>query len=100
MANTFPPSRNWSSYQQEIYENGMTGVNPNVTTNPKKLQNQAKGYLADGPFNYVAGGAGNNDTMDANRRAFRYWSVGCSSLRPFVWNTGSTLAMCEGLKCV
>lgn len=46
-----------------------------MTTDPNKLENQAKEHLGVRAFNYVAGGAGEKATMDANRLAFRQWKV-------------------------
>ena len=48
---------------------------PLVTTDPNKLEAQAKGILKPTAFNYVAGGAGERATMDANRLAFRQWKM-------------------------
>lgn len=47
-----------------------------MTTNPNKLEEQAKEYLGITSFNYVAGGAGEKATMDANRLALRQWKAG------------------------
>ena len=55
---------------------------PLVTTDPNKLEEQAKAKLQPGPFNYVAGGAGERATMDANRLAFRQWKMIPRMLRP------------------
>ena len=46
-----------------------------MTTDPNKLEEQAKQYLGVRSFNYVAGGAGEKATMDANRLAFRQWKA-------------------------
>jgi lactate 2-monooxygenase len=48
---------------------------PIVTTNPNDLEAQAKSMLKPTAFNYVAGGAGEKATMDANRLAFRQWKM-------------------------
>ena len=48
---------------------------PTVTTDPNELEAQAKKHLGVRSFNYVAGGAGEKATMDANRLAFRQWKV-------------------------
>jgi hypothetical protein len=48
---------------------------PLVTTDPNKLEAQAKSILKPTAFNYVAGGAGERATMDANRLAFRQWKM-------------------------
>jgi isopentenyl diphosphate isomerase/L-lactate dehydrogenase-like FMN-dependent dehydrogenase len=48
---------------------------PLVTTDPNKLEEQAKSKLPPTSYNYVAGGAGEKATMDANRLAFRQWKM-------------------------
>lgn len=48
---------------------------PLVTTDPNKLEEQAKQFLKTESYNYVAGGAGERATMDANRLAFRQWKL-------------------------
>lgn len=52
---------------------------PIVTTDPNRLEEQAKKYLGARSFNYVAGGAGEKATMDANRLAFRQWKAELTS---------------------
>ena len=62
--------------RQEIYKDGLLNNKlPIVTTDPNKLEEQARQYLGVRSFNYVAGGAGEKATMDANRLAFRQWKV-------------------------
>ena len=51
-----------------------------MTTDPSKLREQARKFLGIKSFNYVAGGAGESATMDANRLAFRQWKVSVASL--------------------
>ena len=53
----------------------LHNIMPTVTTNPNKLEDQAKEVLPRKSYNYVAGGAGERATMDANRLAFRSWKV-------------------------
>lgn len=53
----------------------LKNVLPTVTTDPNKLEEQAKKALGARNYNYVAGGAGERATMDANRLAFRQWKV-------------------------
>jgi isopentenyl diphosphate isomerase/L-lactate dehydrogenase-like FMN-dependent dehydrogenase len=55
---------------------------PIVTTNPNNLEDHAKSILKPTAFNYVAGGAGERATMDANRLAFRQWKMVPRMLRP------------------
>lgn len=68
--------RKYGAYQSEIYTNGLLrNILPTVTTDPNKLEEQAKKALGSKSYNYVAGGAGERATMDANRLAFRQWKV-------------------------
>jgi lactate 2-monooxygenase len=69
-------SQNYGLYQTEIYRKAaMTGSLPIVTTDPTQLQAEAKKTLSSKAYNYVAGGAGEHATMDANRLAFRQWKL-------------------------
>ncbi|TKX18878.1 FMN-dependent dehydrogenase-like protein 4 [Elsinoe australis] len=68
--------KKWGAFQNEIYAKGMFhGVMPTVTTDPNKLEAQAKEKMGKHSYNYVAGGAGERATMDANRLAFRTWKI-------------------------
>lgn len=58
----------------------LNNKKPTVTTDPNKLQAQARKHLGDRSYDYVAGGAGEKATMDANRLAFRQWKVCCFRL--------------------
>ncbi|KAK9552927.1 hypothetical protein V6Z98_004963 [Aspergillus fumigatus] len=67
---------NYGDFQTEIYGRGaLMGLKPNVTTDPRLLEEQARKALGARSFNYVAGGAGEKATMDANRLAFRQWKL-------------------------
>ncbi|KAE8351360.1 FMN-dependent dehydrogenase [Aspergillus coremiiformis] len=66
----------YGNYQSVIYSRGaMKGIQPNVTTDPRLLEEQARKALDARSFNYVAGGAGEKATMDSNRLAFRQWKL-------------------------
>ncbi|TVY91767.1 putative lactate 2-monooxygenase [Lachnellula willkommii] len=68
--------RKYGAFQNEVYRAGMFHNRlPVVTTDPNKLEEQAKSILKPTAFNYVAGGAGERATMDANRLAFRQWKL-------------------------
>jgi isopentenyl diphosphate isomerase/L-lactate dehydrogenase-like FMN-dependent dehydrogenase len=60
----------FSSYGAEIYFRGLADQRPELPTDPSRLEEAARAVLADGPFGYVAGGAGSGATMQANRAAF------------------------------
>lgn len=71
-----PEARNYGAFQNEIYRRGMfENVLPTVTTDPNKLEDRAKREMNAKSYAYVAGGAGERATMDANRLAFRQWKV-------------------------
>lgn len=75
----------FGSYQLELYKNGaLLEELPVVTTNPSKLEQQARETMPSAPFNYIYGGAGEGATMDANRLAFRQWKLIPRFLRPTI----------------
>jgi lactate 2-monooxygenase len=69
--------------QLEIYSRGLTGTPagvglPGSAALPIAFEDweaKARSTLADGPYWYVAGGAGAGDTMRANREAFYRWQI-------------------------
>ncbi|MBK7870169.1 MAG: lactate 2-monooxygenase [Saprospiraceae bacterium] len=61
--------------QRIIYLGGMMGVQPVVPFDFKELEIVARKRLSKEAFAYVAGGAGLESTMDANRRAFDQWQI-------------------------
>lgn len=66
----------FSAYAAEIYLRGLGGERPLLPTDPVRLEDAARAVLDDGPYGYVAGGAGSGATMRANRDAFdRYGLV-------------------------
>lgn len=75
--------RKYGAFQTEIYMDGLLKNRlPTVTTDPNKFEQQAREHLGARSFNYVAGGAGEKATMDANRLAFRQWKMIPRMLRP------------------
>ena len=75
---------------------------PIVTTDPNKLEDHAKRVLKPTAYNYVAGGAGERATMDANRLAFRQWKMIPRMLRPTTRRSLSVELFGEkyGLPCI
>ncbi|KAK4197750.1 FMN-dependent dehydrogenase [Triangularia verruculosa] len=66
----------YGQYQLDIYFQALTaGKKPITTTDPNKLEQQAREAMSPQGFNYVFGGAGEQATMHANRLAFRQWKV-------------------------
>jgi lactate 2-monooxygenase len=65
-----PPSR-----QSEIYLAGVRGVRPTVPVDVEQLEMAAQVALSPEAFAYLAGGAGGESTMRANREAFDRWRI-------------------------
>lgn len=61
--------------QQQIYTAGLTGTAPSIPVSLAALEQKAKEVLPPSAFDYVAGGAGAEDTMRANREAFHKWRI-------------------------
>lgn len=73
----------YGQYQLQIYAQGIFGgQKPAITTDPNKLRAQAQKVMRPEAFWYIAGGAGEGATMDANRLAFRQWKIVPRMLRP------------------
>lgn len=62
-------------WQKYIYVNGFSGSRPSVNTDSSKLEEQASSFMSRQAFAYVAGGAGSESTILANRRAFDNYSI-------------------------
>ncbi|KAI1350141.1 glycolate oxidase [Xylaria sp. FL0043] len=85
MEDTKPIPAPFGNYQSEIYAKGMLqGTLPPLTTDPNKLRLQAKKLMREDAYNYIAGGAGECATMEANRLAFRQWKIVPRMMRPNV----------------
>jgi lactate 2-monooxygenase len=56
--------------QAEIYLAGLRGRKPRVPANPVELERRARKAMSRQGFAYIAGGAGLESTMGANRAAF------------------------------
>ncbi|HEY2156796.1 MAG TPA: lactate 2-monooxygenase [Isosphaeraceae bacterium] len=61
--------------QMKIYELGLGGMTPSTPVSPDELDHKAKTVLPKEAYDYLAGGAGGEDTMRANREAFRRWRI-------------------------
>ncbi len=56
--------------QRDIYLAGVGGMRPPVPVEPAALEKAAQGAMSPEAWAYIAGGAGRESTMDANRAAF------------------------------
>ncbi len=62
-----------ANFQNEIYLQGMAGNTPELPMTYEGLRAAAKEVLSPEAYAYVAGGAGDERTMDTNREAFGRW---------------------------
>lgn len=67
---TAPPAR-----QRDIYLAGVRGTRPTVPVGIERLEIAARAALSPEAFAYLAGGAGSESTMRANREAFERWRI-------------------------
>ncbi len=63
------------SRQSEIYIQGMSGIRPLVPVNSDELEQRARQFMTNEAYAYMAGGAGRESTMDANRHALDRWKI-------------------------
>lgn len=61
--------------QMQIYEWGLAGKTPGQAVSVDALAEEARAALKPEAFDYLDGGAGGEDTMRANRDAFRRWRI-------------------------
>ena len=61
--------------QMQIYLAGMQGQRPTTPMTYEQLEEQARQRLTPEAYGYVAGGAGGEETMRANRAAFERWQI-------------------------
>jgi isopentenyl diphosphate isomerase/L-lactate dehydrogenase-like FMN-dependent dehydrogenase len=61
--------------QMEIYQAGVRGQQPVLPLAIEELERRARAVLTPEAYDYVAGGAGSEDTVQANRQALRRWRL-------------------------
>ncbi len=61
----------FADYYREIYARGLGGETPSIPVSVAELKRRAADAMDERAANYVYAGAGGEDTMDANREAFR-----------------------------
>jgi lactate 2-monooxygenase len=64
-----------TDWQKKIYLDGFAGKEPSVKVDIGQLEKKAEQRLSREAFAYVAGGAGVESTMEANRTAFERWRI-------------------------
>ncbi|WP_401000265.1 alpha-hydroxy-acid oxidizing protein [Agromyces sp. GXQ0307] len=61
--------------QSEVYRAGLSGTRPTVPVDPDALERAARKALPAEAYAYLAGGAGSERTIAANRAAFERWGI-------------------------
>ncbi|HEX2191367.1 MAG TPA: lactate 2-monooxygenase [Longimicrobiaceae bacterium] len=61
--------------QAGIFVAGVGGRRPAVPTHPARLEEEARRAMSPEGFAYMAGGAGTESTVRANREAFERWRI-------------------------
>src|ERR1051325_1156763 len=76
MSESVPPVNSLGTQRQmEIYQAGLEGKKPDLPLSIDELEQRARGVLPKEAYTYVAGGAGCEDTVRANREAFERWRI-------------------------
>ena len=65
----------FGGYQNELYLGGLAGQTPALPLAHDDLEAAAREALSPEAYDYVAGGASSEDTVRANREAFRRWRI-------------------------
>src|SRR3954452_14333178 len=65
----------FANYHYEVYLQGLADQVPELPFTYDEWERRAREELDAGPYGYVAGGAGSEDTMRANLDAFRRWRI-------------------------
>ncbi|MEV6977416.1 lactate 2-monooxygenase [Kitasatospora sp. NPDC093806] len=68
-------ARQFGDYQNEIYFNGLFGIQPTMPMTFSDLAAKAESALPPSVWSYVAGGAGDEHTQRANVAAFEHWGL-------------------------
>lgn len=61
--------------QKNIFTGGFRGQNPVVPVSFDALKAKARARISNKAFAYIAGGAGDESTIDSNRKAFNKWRI-------------------------
>ncbi|RFF29988.1 lactate 2-monooxygenase [Wenzhouxiangella sediminis] len=69
------PRATGTERQKSIYLGGSGRKRPLISTRATLLEEQARGRMSAEAFAYIAGGAGEERTMAANRSAFDNWRI-------------------------
>lgn len=85
--------------QSQIFVPGLAGHRPAVPTDSRRLEAHAREVLSPESFGYLAGGAGNETTIRANRAAFEQWRIVPRVLRDVSRRDASLTLFGDRLPC-
>ena len=71
----------YADFYREIYARGLGGERPSIPVSVAELESAAREAMEPRAAAYVYAGAGTEDTMRANREAFRRWRIAPRMLR-------------------
>lgn len=83
-------SAQFADIQTEIYRGGLYGRRPDLPLNPRTLEERARDVLDPVAWDFLAGGAGIEESMRANREAFERWRIVPRMLRDITSRTLAT----------
>ena len=95
---TAPAKRNFGDIQLEIYFRGLEGVRESLPLTFQELERRAHAALPEGIVSYVAGGAGNEHTQQANVSGLRRLRCDPADARPRA-ASGTCRSSCSGCHC-
>ena len=75
MRPTSPGESGGPARQRAIFLDGVAGKRPAIPVDATRLEEAARAAMSAEAFAYVAGGAGAERTMTANREAFERWRI-------------------------
>lgn len=64
-----------TDWQKEIYLNGFAGEKSSIKISWQTLEQDAQKVMSEKAYAYIAGGAGYEQTMSANQKAFEQWKI-------------------------
>ena len=80
----------FAAFQNEVYLNGLFGTKPTLPFGWRETEAAAHAAMTPEAIGYVAGGAGGEDTMRANRASFERWRLVPRMLRGIPGNRTHT----------
>jgi lactate 2-monooxygenase len=61
--------------QTSVYIGGVSGTRPRVPADARRLEERARHAMSRDAYAYIAAGAGNEGTLEANRAGFDRWRI-------------------------